>query len=141
MKLVTVAMALEQGRTLDSMVDTTEPLKAGRFTIEDLHPLGRPMSVAEVFIHSSNVGAGQLALSAGADVQKRFWKSSGCGSALKTEVSPGVAPQKPQQIGRIEQITLSFGHGLATTPLQFRGGFSGARKRRYAGDADVPGDG
>ncbi|MBY0226661.1 MAG: penicillin-binding protein 2 [Hyphomicrobium sp.] len=119
MKLVTVAMALEMGRSLDSMVDTAEPLKAGRFTIEDLHPLGRPMSVSEVFIHSSNVGAGQLALSAGAATQKAFLQKLGLWSALKTEVSSGPAPQKPQQIGRIEQITLSFGHGLATTPLQF----------------------
>jgi cell division protein FtsI (penicillin-binding protein 3) len=119
MKLVTVAMALELGQNLDSVVDTTEPLKAGRFTIEDLHPLGRPMSLAEVFIHSSNVGAGQIALSAGAETQKAFLEKLGLWSALKTEVSPGPAPQKPQQIGRIEQITLAFGHGLATTPLQF----------------------
>ncbi len=119
MKLVTVAMALDMGRSLDSVVDTTEPLKAGRFTIEDLHPLGRPMSVSEVFIHSSNVGAGQLALSAGAATQKAFLQKLGLWSGLKTEVSLGPAPQKPQQIGRIEQITLAFGHGLATTPLQF----------------------
>lgn len=119
MKLVTVAMALEMGRNLDSVVDTTDPLKAGRFTIEDLHPLGRPMSVAEIFIHSSNVGAGQIALSAGVETQRAFLEKLGLWSALKTEVSPGPAPQKPQQIGRIEQITLAFGHGLATTPLQF----------------------
>lgn len=119
MKLVTVALALEMGRSLDSVVDTTEPLKAGRFTIEDLHPLGRPMSVSEVFIHSSNVGAGQLALSAGAATQKAFLQKLGLWSGLKTELSAGPEPQKPQQIGRIEQITLAFGHGLATTPLQF----------------------
>jgi cell division protein FtsI (penicillin-binding protein 3) len=65
MKLVTIAMALEDGKTLDTMVDTTAPLTVGRHTIADLHPLGRPMTVAEVFVHSSNVGSGQLALAAG----------------------------------------------------------------------------
>ncbi|MCU0954964.1 MAG: penicillin-binding protein 2 [Hyphomicrobium sp.] len=119
MKLMTVALALETGKTLDSMVDTTDPLKAGRFTIEDLHPLGRPMSISEVFIHSSNVGAGQLALSAGAQAQESFFKKLGLWSGLKTEVSSGPEPLKPAQIGRIEQITLAFGHGLAVTPLQF----------------------
>ncbi len=118
-KLVTVALALETGKTLDSLVDTTEPLKAGRFTIEDLHPLGRPMSVAEVFLHSSNVGAGQLALSAGPEAQTALFEKLGLWSPVKTEVSPGPAPLKPAQIGRIEQITLAFGHGLAVTPLQF----------------------
>jgi cell division protein FtsI (penicillin-binding protein 3) len=119
MKLVTVALALETGKTLDSIVDTVAPLKAGRFTIEDLHPLGRPMSVAEVFIHSSNIGAGQLALSAGAEAQAALLQKLGLWAPVKTEVSPGPEPQKPAQIGRIEQITLSFGHGLAVTPLQF----------------------
>ncbi len=118
-KLVTVALALETGKSLDSLVDTTEPLKAGRFTIEDLHPLGRAMSVAEVFLHSSNVGAGQLALSAGSEAQKALFKKLGLWSPMKTEVSAGPAPLKPAQLGRIEQITLSFGHGLAVTPLQF----------------------
>jgi len=118
MKLVTVAMALEDGKTLDTMVDTTLPLKAGRFTVEDLHPLGRPMSVAEVFIHSSNVGAGQLALSAGADRQKQFLETLGLWHAARTEVLAGPEPQHPQSMGRIEQITLSYGHGLALTPLQ-----------------------
>ena len=119
MKLVTVALALETGKSLDTMVETTEPLKAGRFTIEDLHPIGRPMSVAEVFIHSSNVGAGQLALSAGAEAQQAFLEKLGLWSPVKTEVSLGIDPLKPAQMGRIEQITLSFGHGLALTPLQF----------------------
>ncbi len=119
MKLVTVALALETGKTLDSIVDTVAPLKAGRFTIEDLHPLGRPMSVAEVFIHSSNIGAGQLALSAGAEAQAALLQKLGLWTPMKTEVSPGPEPQKPAQLGRIEQITLSFGHGLAVTPLQF----------------------
>ncbi|MBA4130214.1 MAG: penicillin-binding protein 2 [Hyphomicrobium sp.] len=118
-KLITVALALETGKSLDSLVDTSEPLKAGRFTIEDLHPLGRPMSVAEVFLHSSNVGAGQLALSAGAEAQTAFFQKLGLWSPLKTEVSAGPEPLKPAQVGRIEQITLAFGHGLAVTPLQF----------------------
>ncbi len=119
MKLVTVAMALEDGKSLETMVDTTAPLQAGRFTVEDLHPLGRPMSVAEVFIHSSNVGAGQLALAAGPDRQRQFLERLGLWTAARTEVSVGPEPQRPKQFGRVEQITVSYGHGLAVTPLQF----------------------
>lgn len=125
MKLVTVAMALEDGKTLDTMIDTTLPLKAGRFTVEDLHPLGRPMSIAEVFIHSSNVGAGQLALSAGPDRQRTFHEALGLWRAARTEVSLGPEPQRPQNLGRIEQITLAYGHGLALTPLQFTAAAAG----------------
>jgi cell division protein FtsI (penicillin-binding protein 3) len=125
MKLVTVAMALEDGKTLDTMVDTTAPLEAGRFTVEDLHPLGRPMSVAEVFVHSSNVGAGQLALAAGPDRQRQFLERLGLWTSLRTEVSAGPEPLHPKQFGRIEQITVSYGHGLAVTPLQFAAAAAG----------------
>lgn len=119
MKLPTVALALEDGRSIDSLVDTTAPLTAGRFTIEDLHPLGRPMTVAEVFIHSSNVGAGQLALAAGVEAQKAFLDKLGLWSALGTEAGAGPAPQVPGSLGRAEQITIAYGHGLALSPLQF----------------------
>lgn len=119
MKLMTVAMAFEDGKSPDTLVDTTAPLTAGRFTIEDLHPLGRPMSIAEVFTHSSNVGAGQLALASGAERQKAFLDSLGLWSALRTEAGVGPEPLKPALIGRAEQITMAYGHGLAVTPLQF----------------------
>lgn len=119
MKLVTVAMALEDGKSLDTMVDTIEPLQAGRHTIQDLHPLGRPMSIAEVFIRSSNVGAGQLALAAGPDRQKAFLERLGLWSPVGTEASAGPEPMRPARMGRAEQITLAYGHGLAVTPLQF----------------------
>ena len=83
MKLLTVAMALEDGKTLDSMVDASEPLTVGQFTIRDTHPLGRPMSLSEVFLHSSNVGAALLALSSGPEKQKAFIEKLGLWSAQK----------------------------------------------------------
>lgn len=125
MKLMTVAMALDDGKTLDTMVDTMAPLKAGRHSFADLHPLGRPMTLAEVFIHSSNVGSGQLALAAGPDRQKAFLEKLGLWSALGTEAAPAPVPQRPAAIGEAEQITMAFGHGLAVTPLQFASAAAG----------------
>lgn len=125
MKLVTIAMALEDGKTLDTMVDTTAPLTVGRHTIADLHPLGRPMTVAEVFVHSSNVGSGQLALAAGAERQKAFLEKLGLWTPVGTEAAPPPLPQRPAVVGQAEQITMAFGHGLAVTPLQFASAAAG----------------
>ena len=59
-------------RNLDTMLDVRQPLEAGRFTVTDFHPAGRPLSVTEVFTHSSNVGAGMLALQAGPETLQRL---------------------------------------------------------------------
>jgi cell division protein FtsI (penicillin-binding protein 3) len=119
-KTVTIAMALDTGTaTADRVLDVTQPLTAGRFTISDFHPAGRPLTVAEVFTHSSNVGAGMLALEAGPDKVMEFLKRLGLTEAMKTEAGAVSPPQVPAQLDRAELITVSYGHGLAVAPLQF----------------------
>jgi cell division protein FtsI (penicillin-binding protein 3) len=119
-KIVTLAMALDGGTTsLDAMIDVTQPLTAGRFTITDTHPSSRPLSTAEVFIHSSNIGAALLALDVGADRQQDFLKKLGLLAPMKTELGPVAAPIAPERFGRTEQITVAYGHGLAVAPIQF----------------------
>ena len=64
-KTLTVAMALEAGTATSTRSTTCASRSvAGPYTITDLHPQGRPLSVREIFLHSSNVGAGMLALEA-----------------------------------------------------------------------------
>jgi cell division protein FtsI (penicillin-binding protein 3) len=119
-KLVTVAMALEGGRIkLDTVFDVTRPLTAGRFTIKDTHPVGRPLTVSEIFIHSSNVGAGMIALAEGAERQKAFLEKLGLMTEMRTEAGPVASPQLPSRFERTEQITVSYGHGMAVAPIQF----------------------
>jgi len=119
-KAFTVAMALDEGHYKPgSLVDVTQPLVAGRYTIKDLHPAGRPLNVAEIFVTSSNVGAGMLALDAGAERQQQFLKRIGLMEGMKTEAGPIASPIVPQSWGRAETITISYGHGLAVAPLQF----------------------
>ncbi|MEW5964271.1 MAG: penicillin-binding protein 2 [Pseudomonadota bacterium] len=118
-KTFTVAMALEEGGVgLDTMVDTTAPLEVGRFRIDDLHPAGRPLTVAEVFVRSSNVGAAQLALAAGPERQRRFLERLGLTRPMSTDVGPVAPPQVPARWDRAETITISYGHGIAVAPLQ-----------------------
>lgn len=119
-KTISIAMALDEGiATPQSIVDVTEPLIAGRYTITDFHPAGRPLSVAEIFTHSSNVGTGMMALKAGPDRMRGFLGKLGLLTPMLTEAGAVAAPQIPRTIGRAELITISYGHGLAVAPLQF----------------------
>ena len=119
-KTLTVAMALERGdSTLDTRIDVTEPLRIASFTIKDLHPQPRPLTVREIFLHSSNVGAAMLAQKAGADAQRAFLTTLGLTEPLRTEAGPLAPPQLPQTWGKTETVTISYGHGIAVAPIQF----------------------
>ncbi len=119
-KAVTLAMAFEGGKASpESIVDVTEPIVEGSRTIRDPHPAGRPLTVAEVFTHSSNVGAALLALDTGSERQKDFLGKLGLLTPMATEAGAVAAPQVPANWTRIEQITVAYGHGIAVAPLQF----------------------
>jgi cell division protein FtsI (penicillin-binding protein 3) len=119
-KTLTVAMALEAGTAdLDKAYDVRQPLVAGSYEIKDLYPQNRPLTVREIFLHSSNVGAGLLALEAGAERQRAFLALMGLTESTRTEAGPVAMPQLPKHWGRIETITVGYGHGLAVAPVQF----------------------
>ena len=119
-KALTVAMALEEGTAdLDKLYDVRQPLIAGPYMIKDLHPQGRPLTVREIFLHSSNVGAGMLALEAGAERQRAFLARLGLTEPMRTEAGPVAAPLLPKHWGKIEIVTVGYGHGLAVAPVQF----------------------
>jgi cell division protein FtsI (penicillin-binding protein 3) len=119
-KSMTVAMALETGTaTPDKLYDVRATLHAGPYVIRDLHPHGRPLSVREIFIYSSNVGAGLMALELGADRQRTWLARLGLVDAIRTEAGPIAAPSLPEVWGQAETITIAYGHGLAVAPLQF----------------------
>ena len=119
-KTLTIAMVLEAGMAdLDKLYDVRQPLIAGPYVIKDLYPQGRPLTVREIFLHSSNVGAGMLALEAGAERQRAFLERMGLTEPMRTEAGPVATPLLPKHWGRIETITVGYGHGLAVAPVQF----------------------
>lgn len=118
-KAFTVAMALDGGQaTLDTVYDVRQPLRVGRYLVRDLHPAGRPLTVREIFVSSSNVGSGMIALEAGAERQKAFIARLGLASPMRTEAGSVTAPKLPRHWGKAETITISYGHGMATAPIQ-----------------------
>lgn len=119
-KALTIAMALDKKTVTSATVfDVRRPIAIGRHAIRDYHAAGRPLSVEEIFVHSSNVGAGLIALELGAQEQRAFLDRLGLLAPLETETGTTASPQVPGNWGRAEVATIAFGHGLAVTPLHF----------------------
>jgi cell division protein FtsI (penicillin-binding protein 3) len=117
-KLFTAAMALEAGTAnLQSRYDATTPIKIGRFTISDYHAQNRWLTVPEIMIHSSNIGAAKMALEAGTERQKAFLRKLGMLSPLTLELPEVGKPQFPGTWRDINTITISYGHGISVTPI------------------------
>jgi cell division protein FtsI (penicillin-binding protein 3) len=118
-KTFTTAMALDTGTvTLSDGYDASEPLVLARYTISDFHGEGRWLSVPEIFIHSSNIGAAKMALDVGGERQRAFLARLGLLAPAAIELPEVSAPIAPAPWREINTATIGFGHGIAVSPVQ-----------------------
>ena len=121
MKPLTVLTALEFGSVKkDSIVDTYPGwMRLGGSRVSDPRYLGK-ISLAELLVHSSNMGTTKLALSVPKDylIDKFFDAgfSEDTGTGLVGE-SSGMMHDRARW-SKFELATLSWGHGVAITPIQ-----------------------
>src|SRR5690606_33780193 len=78
----------------------------------------RVLTVPEIFIYSSNIGTAKMAEVVGIDEHRAFLKKVGLLDRMKTELPEVAHPTEPKEWKRLHSITISYGHGVATTPLQ-----------------------
>jgi cell division protein FtsI (penicillin-binding protein 3) len=118
-KSFTTAMALDSGKmTLASKLDATRPIRIGHQTIHDFHGKGRWLTVPEVFIYSSNIGSAKEAEAVGIEGHREFLHRLGVLEKMQTELPEVARPTEPKVWKLINSITIAFGHGVSTTPLQ-----------------------
>lgn len=144
LKIFTVAMALEEKiATPATVIDVRVPLELGRWTIRDLVPSGRPLTVREILVQSSNIGVAQLALRAGAQRQRAFLARLGLTEPMRWEAGTLGTPKLPARWGEVEVATISYGHGIAVSPLQLVAAaapiFNGGRRVRPHAVETLPG--
>lgn len=118
-KSFTTGMALDSGKiTLESRFDASRPIRIGRQTIHDFHGKGRVLSVPEVFIYSSNIGSAREAEAVGIAGHREFLHRLGILERMQTELPEVAKPTEPKVWKQVHSITIAFGHGVSTTPLQ-----------------------
>ena len=119
-KIFTAALAMETGVAgPDTMVNTRSPMMWHNFKISDFHNYGPRLSLVDVIVHSSNVGAARLALGAGAEAQQDLLRRLGFFDVLPVELPEArrSKPLLPPRWSEISTITVSYGHGISATPL------------------------
>jgi cell division protein FtsI (penicillin-binding protein 3) len=123
-KLFTLALGLDSGvATLNSSWDARAPIHISRFTIKDYRGGERRyLSTSEVLQYSSNIGAARMGVAIGPARQKDFMKRIGMLDSPRIEMPEVSKPMYPSNWKEINTMTISFGHGLAVSPLQLVNG-------------------
>lgn len=118
-KIVTAATALDMGTvTLQDGYDASEPLRLGRHVIRDYHAQARWLSVPEIFMYSSNIGAAKMALDVGTQAQIAYLDRLGLLAPSPIELPEVATPLFPERWREIHTATIGFGHGVAVSPVQ-----------------------
>ncbi len=125
-KIFNTAMAAEEGIGFNKEYYIAEPFKiynkSGRVaaTINDVASFKPPrpnLSVAEIMLHSCNVGSAQIALDLPEGTQQEFFNRIHMSQALDLEFGHTERSLMPIKWGPVEKATVSFGHGISVTPM------------------------
>ncbi len=125
-KPLTVAAALDAGTVTDLAVryNATEPIKVGGFTIKDDHGQNRYLNVPETLVHSSNIVTARLADNLGIEGMEHMIRRLGFDERPHIELAERGRPLWPQSWGRVTNMTVAYGHGIAVTPLHLASAYA-----------------
>ena len=118
-KTFTVALALEHGLVgVNTIVeDIPRKIRCSIHEITDMKEHPKDLSVEDILVRSSNVGSVILAKKIGEERFKNFIKKTGITKIPNIELEEAGKPHKLKW-NRCKLETISFGHGITTTPLQ-----------------------
>jgi len=118
-KTFTVALALENNIFSPETIIRNIPdkIKCSRYTIGDIHDFPESLTVEDILIRSSNIGALMIARQIGEDKLKKFLKNLSLLKPIKFELEEIGKPLKFNW-DKCKLETVSYGHGITTTPLQ-----------------------
>jgi cell division protein FtsI (penicillin-binding protein 3) len=125
-KPITVAAAIDAG-TVTSMArryDATKPVAIAGFQIRDLHSQQRWLNVPETLIHSSNITTALIADELGAERMQRVMAQLEFRNRPHIEIKERAKPLWPSSWGRLTNMTVSYGHGIAVTPLHLASAYA-----------------
>ena len=94
--------------------------RIGRYTIRDDHPKKYPLTCKEVLQHSSNICTAKIAFRVNKHRLYKYFRKFGLGQRTQVGI-PGESRgifYPPRRWARISTANISFGQGIAVTPLQ-----------------------
>lgn len=126
-KIFTATQAIDIGLVSpETIVDIRGPLRWGKYSIRDFHNYGKELSVTDVIVKSSNIGTARLAQQIGAQRQQEFLETLGFLRPTPLEIveAAGGKPLLPKNWSELSAMTISYGHGLSTSPMHLAAAYS-----------------
>jgi cell division protein FtsI (penicillin-binding protein 3) len=127
-KIFTAAQAMDLGLVnASTVIQAHAPLRWGKFSIKEFRNKSYgALSVTDVIVKSSNVGTAKMALAIGGKRQQEFLGSLGFLEATPLEMveAPTGKPLLPPRWTEISTITISYGHGLSSSPVHLAAGYA-----------------
>ena len=126
-KPLTVAAAIDAGVITNfAKRYPASPFQVQGFTIRDSHPLGASLNAPEALIHSSNIVTAHIADELGAARMKQTMIALGMNERPYLELPGRGFPLFPRdkKWARITNMTVSYGHGIAVTPLHLASAYA-----------------
>ena len=118
-KTFTLALAIEENILLpDTIIDNIpNQIKCSKYPIRDIHEFPEKLSAEDILIRSSNIGSLMIGRKIGKEKLKRFLEDLGLLNAIDFELEEVGKPLNFKW-EKCKLETVSFGHGITTTPLQ-----------------------
>jgi len=120
-KTFTIALALEKKLVTPNTVIKNIPQKiscSNKHQISDIKKFPGEMTVEDILVRSSNVGSTKIAKKIGKEGFKEFFEKTNLLNQVKFELEETGAPLPINWQNKCKLETVSFGHGISTTPLQ-----------------------
>jgi cell division protein FtsI (penicillin-binding protein 3) len=134
-KIFASAQALELGLVSpETVIDTSPPMRVNNHPIREFNNKNYgALTVSDIIVKSSNRGTGKLALQIGKARQQEFLKSLGFFEPVPFEMieAKGGQPLLPPRWADISTVTVSYGHGISTTPLHLAAGYAALANGGY----------
>jgi cell division protein FtsI (penicillin-binding protein 3) len=125
-KPLSVAAAIDAGvvRDLGQAWDAS-PISVGRRTIKDLKPKGASLNVPQALVYSSNTVTARVADALGPERLRQTMIDLGMDRRPFIELPARGQPLWPKgPWSRVTNMTVSYGHGLAVTPLHLASAYA-----------------
>ena len=108
----------------NTIYDASKPLIEGKFTIHDYKPKKRKLKFSECILFSSNICLAQVGNQIGEKYMKEYYKKMKLTNKPRIELPEIAQPIIPDIWRRTNLMTMSYGHGIAISPLQFVNAFN-----------------
>ncbi|MDQ4421332.1 penicillin-binding protein 2 [Sphingobium sp. DEHP117] len=125
-KPLSIAAAMDAGvvTSMARTYDATAPIQVGKYKIKDDHPLGRWLNVPETLIHSSNIVTARIADEMGSGPMQTLYRALEFDRRPSIELKERFPTLWPRDWGRITNMTVSYGHGIAVTPMHLASAYA-----------------